>query len=355
MQKTFTYQLITARNKRQMLIKEVAIALGVDASLVSKFESGKRLPTKKQVFLLASILKIDADELMISWMSEQIISQYGDDNLALEAFKVAEQRVAYTIEQRKNAVPSSINKMLLEIDKFKKVLDNLRATSSYKIAEALELEYTYESNKIEGNTLTLQETNLVINKGLTISGKTMQEHLEAINHKEAIAFVKELVSKQALLTERLVLQIHNLILRGIDSPNAGKYRNVSVMISGSTHLPPAPYIIPKQMEDLFFWYGESRNTMHPIILAAEMHERLVTIHPFIDGNGRTSRLLMNLILIQNGYVIANIKGDITNRLKYYEALESVRRDKNKEKFIAFIAKTELECMKRLVKILQGEC
>jgi Fic family protein len=124
------------------------------------------------------------------------------------------------------------------------------------------------------------------------------------------------------------------------------------MISGSEHQPPQPFLVPKLMEDYFIWYSNNRTRIHPVVLAAEMHERLVTIHPFIDGNGRTSRLIMNLILLQNGYVIANIKGDNSTRMTYYEALEVVQTGGSKESFVQLIAETEIESLKRYISILK---
>ena len=210
----------------------------------------------------------------------------------------------------------ALEKFLQEIDVLKTEFDQYRNLDNAKIQEALAIEYTYESNRIEGNTLTLQETQLVIEKGLTISGKPLKEHLEAINHKEAIDFIVDLVQNKEPLNERNLLQIHSIILKSIDKENAGNYRKVPVLISGSTHTPPQPYLVQKLMEDYFLFYEENKNSLHPVVLSAEMHERLVTIHPFIDGNGRASRLVMNLILLQNGFPIANIKGDTESRMKY---------------------------------------
>lgn len=244
-----------------------------------------------------------------------------------------------------------MNTPYTELDLLKNKLNQLRQNNSEKVAKAFEIEYTYESNKIEGNTLTLQETALVIEKGLTIGGKSLNEHLEALNHSHAIEFIKEIVQENEPITERNLLQIHRLILQGIDNTNAGKYRNVQVLISGAKHIPPQPYLVPKQMEDLFIWYKENKNLLHPIELSAEMHERLVTIHPFIDGNGRTSRLLMNLILLQNGFPIAILKGDAVNRLKYYAALETAQTENNKKPFLNLIAENVKECMERILHVL----
>ncbi|WP_374465188.1 Fic family protein [Chryseobacterium sp.] len=226
----------------------------------------------------------------------------------------------------------------------------MRQNYSDKVAKAFDIEYTYESNKIEGNTLTLQETALVIEKGLTIGGKSLNEHLEVINHQHAIEYIKELANEKQTISERDLLQIHQLILQSIDNQNAGKYRNVQVLISGAKHIPPQPFIVPKQMEDLFIWYNDNKDQLHPIELSAEMHERLVTIHPFIDGNGRTSRLLMNLILLQNGFPIAILKGHTDSRLKYYSALETAQTENNKQPFIDLITENVRETMERIIKV-----
>lgn len=238
-----------------------------------------------------------------------------------------------------------------ELDQLKEKLNLLRQNQGDKVTQAFEIEYTYESNKIEGNTLTLQETALVIEKGLTIGGKSLNEHLEAINHSHAIGYIKELAHKGNTVTERDLLQIHQLILQSIDNTNAGKYRNVQVLISGAKHIPPQPYLVPKEMENLFIWYNENKDQLHPIELSAEMHERLVTIHPFIDGNGRTSRLLMNLILLQNGFPIAILKGDTDSRLRYYKALETAQTENNKQPFIDLIKENVKETMERILKVI----
>jgi Fic family protein len=116
-------------------------------------------------------------------------------------------------------------------------------------------------------------------------------------------------------------------------------------------MPPQPFLVSKEMEDFFIWYETHKNSLHPIVLAAELHERLVTIHPFIDGNGRTSRLVMNLILLQNGYVIANIKGDYDNRMRYFTALENAQTKNNKEDFLLFVAQIEKESLARYLEII----
>ncbi len=239
------------------------------------------------------------------------------------------------------------------LDNLKHHLNQLRNLQSDKVAKAFDIEYTYESNKIEGNTLTLQETALVIEKGLTIGGKSLNEHLEAVNHQHAIEYIKDLAKQNETISERDLLQIHYLILQGINNEQAGKYRNLQVLISGAKHVPPQPYLVQKEMESLFLWYNENKDKLHPVVLSAEIHERLVTIHPFIDGNGRTARLLMNLILLQNGFPIAILKGDIDSRLKYYSALETAQIEHNKEPFINLITENVEETMQRIIKVVEG--
>ena len=343
--------LKNAREKKGLKTRELAHLLEIDQALVSKFESGTRKPTKEQILKLANLLEIDYETLMVAWLKEKILYEIGDDNLALKALKVAEEEIKLNKKSSERLISKTLQSVLEEINILKLKLDQYRQYDSYRISQALELEYTFESNRIEGNTLTLRETDLVINEGLTISGKSMREHLEAINHQEAIAYIKHLMEKKTIINEREVLSIHNLILRGIHPEDAGRYRKVQVMIKGSTYMPPQPYMVAKDMEDFFIWYETHKNSLHPVVLAAEMHERLVTIHPFIDGNGRTSRLIMNLILLQHGYVIANIKGDYENRMQYYQSLETAQVNSNKEDFLLFIAQIEKESLERYITII----
>lgn len=343
--------LKNAREQKGLKTREVAQLLGIDQALISKFESGTRKPTKDQIPKFAQLLEIDYETLMIAWLKEKILYEIGDDEFALKALMVAEQEIKYNQNVSKLKISSTLENLLKEIDRLKAKLDSYRQFDSYRITQALELEYTFESNRIEGNTMTLRETDMVINEGLTISGKSMREHLEAINHQEAIGFIKDLMHRNVSLNERDLLSIHNLILRGIIPEDAGRYRKVQVMIKGSTHMPPQPFMVAKEMEDYFIWYEINKNKLHPIILAAEMHERLVTIHPFIDGNGRTSRLVMNLILLQKGYIIANIKGDYDSRMQYYQTLETAQTKNNKEDFLLFVAQTEKENLERYIGII----
>jgi Fic family protein/DNA-binding XRE family transcriptional regulator len=343
--------LKNAREQKGLKTREVAQLLGIDQALISKFENGSRKPTKEQVIKLASLLEIEFETLMIAWLKEKIIYEIGQEEFALKALNLVREEMENNYISSKKSLSKNLSDILNEIDRLKAKLDQFRQFDNYRITQALEIEYTFESNRIEGNTMTLRETDLVINEGLTISGKSMREHLEVINHQEAIAYIKQLIEKNTVLNEREILSIHNLILRGINPEDAGRYRRVQVMIKGNSYMPPQPFMVSKEMEDFFIWYETHKNNLHPIILAAELHERLVTIHPFIDGNGRTSRLVMNLMLLQNGYVIANIKGDYDSKMQYYNALETAQTKNNKEDFILFIAQNEKECLERYLEII----
>ena len=248
-----------------------------------------------------------------------------------------------------------INVMLKEVDVQKEQLSALRPLPEEalkKIQDALDIEYTYESNRIEGNTLTLQETALVVNEGVTISGKSMREHLEAINHAEAISYIKDIAKQDIEISERTIKEIHALILHGIDRENAGRYRTVPVMISGSTHMPPQPYLIEKQMEDFILRFKQMEaEKVHPVLIAAYLHDELVRIHPFIDGNGRTSRLLMNLYLLRHGYVIITLKGSNDAKVNYYKALEMSHTVQLPEDFQKLVIEAEIAALQKYLSIM----
>ncbi|WP_278778066.1 Fic family protein [Bacteroides nordii] len=248
-----------------------------------------------------------------------------------------------------------INVMLKEVDVQKEQLSALcplPEEALKKIQDALDIEYTYESNRIEGNTLTLQETALVVNEGVTISGKSMREHLEAINHAEAISYIKDIAKQDIEISERTIKEIHALILHGIDRENAGRYRTVPVMISGSTHMPPQPYLIEKQVEDFILRLKQMEmEKVHPVLIAAYLHDELVRIHPFIDGNGRTSRLLMNLYLLRHGYVIITLKGSNDAKVNYYKALEKSHTEQLPEDFKKLVVEAEIAALRKYLSIM----
>jgi Fic family protein len=249
-----------------------------------------------------------------------------------------------------------IERKLEIIDTLKKELDRLRPLDDEQVRSLktlFDIEFTYNSTAIEGNTFSYQETKIILLDGITIGGKSIREHLEIINHKEAIDYIEELSHKK--ITELMrtdVFNIHSIILKGIDSKNTGKYRTVPVYIlqkDGSKHVFCDPLFIADEMDNFFNWlFGEKKE--HPLIIAAEAHTRFVSIHPFIDGNGRTARLLMNLILLQNGYVPAVIKNK--ERSAYLDAIELWQNNNEKENFYNIIIDYEKENLEIYLKTIK---
>jgi Fic family protein len=215
------------------------------------------------------------------------------------------------------------NSLKIRLDGKLKQIQSIRPLSSsavQKLKEQLGIEMTYNSNAIEGNRLTLKETYLVLNEGITIKGKSLKEHLEAKDHYEALNYLYDFIEKDSrhTISEVFIRSIQQLMIKDTDPEFAGAYRTGSVMITGSSHTPPEAGAIPSEMNRLIRWIQKERSKLHPIELAAILHHKLVYIHPFFDGNGRTARLIMNLILMQRGYpLVLILKND---RKRYYDAL-----------------------------------
>jgi Fic family protein len=223
------------------------------------------------------------------------------------------------------------------IDQKKKLLDQKRPlplNTVSSLRKNLLIEWTYNSNAIEGNTLTLSETKVVL-EGITVGGKSMKEHLEVINHKDAILYLEDLVAKNTLLSEWDIRNIHQLVLKTIDDPNAGTYRRENVLIAGAKHRPPQHFLVKEQMERLIAAYAGAWQKFHPIERAALLHGEFVRIHPFIDGNGRTARLLLNFELMKAGYPAVVIKKE--QRVAYYDALDQADTSGDYGEFIELLA------------------
>jgi len=187
-----------------------------------------------------------------------------------------------------------------------------------KIREALTIEWTYNSNSIEGNTLSLRETQMVLQDGITIKGKSLREHFEAKNHERAINLLYKLVERSKNLSIQEILSLHGLVLNSIEEEFAGRLRNGGVRISGANFVPPNALKVSALMDELLTFVEENRLSLNTIELATVFHHKFVWIHPFFDGNGRTVRLAMNLLLMKQGFPPAII---LTNdRAKYYSAL-----------------------------------
>ena len=220
----------------------------------------------------------------------------------------------------------------VENNKYKEVKLNEWLPKQLKID--LNIKWTYNSTGIEGNSYTLNQTRILLAEGITIGGKRLVEHLEIIGHSEAIEYLEDIIENNVELTEREIKNIHSLVTKDIENVNSGAYRNNAVYISGSKHIPPQPYLVSEKMEELMLWYNNESKNIHPIERAAILHGEFVSIHPFIDGNGRTARLLLNFELMKNNYPAIII--EIEEREKYFDALEVGNLSGNWDKFTEFV-------------------
>lgn len=224
---------------------------------------------------------------------------------------------------RYGGIPAPLVSLIREVDALKDELARRRPFSKgecERLRESFLVDYTHASTAIEGNTLTLSETALAL-KGMTIGQKPLKDHLEAIGHRDAFVFLEEVVRSGDPITEELVKKLHALVLA--DRPmDRGAYRRIPVVITGAVHTPPQPYLVGPQMES---WVRELQKThLHPIVAAALFHLRFEAIHPFIDGNGRTGRLLVNFILMRAGYLPVSVKYE--DRVAYYSAFTAFHSD-----------------------------
>lgn len=224
---------------------------------------------------------------------------------------------------RYGGIPVPLLNLVREVDALKDELVRHRPLSTgecERLRESFLVDYTHASTAIEGNTLTLSETALAL-KGVTIGQKPLKDHLEAIGHRDAFVFLEEVVRSGGAITEELVKKLHALVLA--DRPmDRGVYRRIPVVITGAVHTPPQPYLVGPQMEA---WVHDLQKThLHPVVAAALFHLKFEAIHPFIDGNGRTGRLLVNFILMKAGYLPVSVKYE--DRVAYYAAFTSFHRD-----------------------------
>lgn len=251
-----------------------------------------------------------------------------------------------------------IQVLLKRIDETKARIDSRRPLAPGEVKELdayFRIGTTYSSNALEGNTLTLSETKVLLEDGLTVGGKPIRDCYEAVGHARAYDFMLESArSTPFAFSEAMILQLHKLFYQGIDPEKAGTYRDIQVFITGTEYIPPAAEDVPALMKGLVEEISKKWDSLHPVELAAFAHRRLVDVHPFTDGNGRTARLLMNLILVNRGYQIVTIPPVL--RLDYINALKAAQRDKNPsdEAFTRLIAECEVEAQKDYCRMFRIE-
>ncbi|PWB21586.1 helix-turn-helix domain-containing protein [Flavobacterium sp. HTF] len=292
--------LKNAREQKGFKTRELAQLADIDQALISKFESGTRKPTKDQISKLAQLLEIDYETLMVAWLKEKILYEIGDEEFALKAILLAEQEIQNNKKKINSAILSSFQSILDEIEVYKSQIQSLNHFELRKISKTLESEFIFKSIRLSANSLTLEETKSVINEGLTISGKSMQEHMEAINFHETLIYLKDLVQKKINVNEKELLVFHNLILRGnTKSENQEKYKNDPLVI--------------RKMNLFFNWFETNKNSLHPIILASECYLKLLEINPFEKGNLQIANLILNWILSLHNYLFTTVEENDQNR------------------------------------------
>ncbi|OOS00703.1 cell filamentation protein Fic [Canicola haemoglobinophilus] len=243
---------------------------------------------------------------------------------------------------------------LTQIDHLKQKISQLRPLSASEVQRLREefiIESSYNSNAIEGNTITLRETVLILKEGMTIAEKPIREHLDIIGFKDAFNYIYELVANNEPLTERAIKDIHSLVLMS-NAENRGVYRKIPVRILGAENEPTPPYLIPEEMARLIAKYQQKLTALHPLDAISWLHLAFESIHPFIDGNGGTGRLLLNFELLKQGYLPVDIK--FTDRAKYYQCFDEYHKNQQGvSALLALIADYELKELERYLAILEN--
>ena len=272
-----------------------------------------------------------------------------------QAFLTAQNRDTSALLRERFPQSTSVPDLLARLDLFKSWLDSFRplpADVLHELRQFYTVSLTYNSNAIEGNTLSLHETEMVLSHGITVGGKTLEEHLEVIGHRDAMEYMENLAQEKTPLSEWEIKNLHSLILRPIDQNTgqheAGQYRSLDVRAAGTDHIYPPHFHIAGLMEDFISWLNSPpAKALHPVEHAAEAHYQLVTIHPFRDGNGRTARLLMNLCLLRAGFPISVISND--TRSAYIEAIMTAQDQDDKTPLIVLVAQA---CQNSFIEYLR---
>lgn len=331
-------RLLTDERKTQKLTQEtLANRLHIPRSNLARFERGAQNPSLDFLIRVALALGKEPDFILKS-----------------SRYKSFEQMPA-NINGGKYMEPEAL---LKKIDEYKTVIDNCRPLTAEEIKELdnyFKIGLTYTSNALEGNALTIRETKVIIEDGITVGGKPLRDCYEATGHAKAYEFMLSAARTETLtFSEEMILTLHRLFYSGIDVENAGKYRSHQVFIMGTEYLPPEASEVVPLMQAFVSELNAKKDTLHPIMLAAFAHRRLVDIHPFADGNGRTARLWMNLILVNKGYQIISIPPAL--RIDYISALQAAQKSKNPsdKTFVQLIAECEIEAQKDYCRMFRIE-
>lgn len=248
----------------------------------------------------------------------------------------------------------TLQELLQKADSYKQKISSARPLAKEELKsldDYFRIGFTYSSNALEGNTLTISETKILLEDGITVGGRPLKDCYEAVGHGSAYDFMLELARQEDMdITEETIKKLHRLFYQKVNADQAGQYRSIQVYISGTEYIPPAPDEIPRRMAQLIDRIHSSNIALHPIELAAMAHKCLVDIHPFIDGNGRTARLLMNLILVNAGYGVVSVPPVWRN--DYINALSASRRLNDMEPFCKLITECVIETERDYCRLLK---
>lgn len=325
--------LVSERKSQKLTQEELSKRLGIPRSNIARFERGEQNVTIDFLIKVAVALGKEPDFILKS-----------NGYMAFDK-----------INGGQLMEPTAL---LKRIDKYKAVIDTRRPLTKEEIKQLddyFRIGLTYTSNALEGNTLTISETKVIIEDGITVGGKPLKDCYEATGHAKAYDFMLSAARAENLIfSEEMVLSLHRLFYSSLDTENAGKYRNYQVFITGTEYLPPEASEVASLMKALIVELNEKSKKLHPIMLAAFAHRLLVDIHPFTDGNGRTARLLMNLILVNKGYQIVSIPPIL--RMEYIGALQAAQKSKNPsdKAFFQLIAECEIEAQKDYCRMFRIE-
>lgn len=329
-------RMLTLERKKQKLSQEtVSERMGIQRSNLARFERGEQNPTLDFLIKYAVALGMEPDMILKS-----------GNPASMEELPERKERMAYM----------SYKALLEKADFFKDEISKKRPLTKAEIRELdnyFKVGTTYASNAIEGNTLTLSETKVIIEDGITVGGKPLKYCYEATGHAKAYDYMISIARGDDFrMTEEVILKLHKLFYSGIDEEYAGRYRDYQVFITGTEYLPPSPEDVPHLMKEFVSELREKESVLHPIEYAAYVHRRLVDIHPFVDGNGRTARLLMNLILINKGYIAVSIPPIL--RFDYMQTLQAAQREDHPsdEAFVRLIAECEIEAEKDYFRLFR---
>lgn len=276
-----------AREQKGLKTREVAQLLSIDQALISKFETGNRKPTRDQLVKLANLLEIDLEKIVVLWLKDKILNEINNEEWAMQALLLAQQELQ-VISKPKNFEPSTtLSRLLDEVTALKNDLSKISHFDRYRISKSLEIELTFESNRTAGSSMNLKETDLVINKGHTISGKSMREHLEVINQHEALAYLRDLAQNNTVISSKELHTLYQLVIRGISSDATENQTNES----------------NKELDSFFIWFESYKNELHPIIFAVQTYQKLKRLSVFDDVNEKIACLVTNYILLLNGYTL----------------------------------------------------